>query len=535
MFWSRHIVGKFNEPQMPFHQYPLDSQNFSITLQSFAYDSRFIELAYINDQAVVLSTDVQNPDITGLEGNKLWDFDSYSSYIVIENFPSPTNPARTFYTAFVNLKFNRQYLGIVYRLGLPVMVFLVVVGASFWTNEEMRINIALQMLLMVSTLYIVIGRAIPFIGYLTLMDVYMISTFIILTGAIIIHFIMLNLHRKSDKYPLYIFIRDTMMLFFRTTWIPMSIAFFAICFFRPTHEHVDILLFTLFVAAAFGIYFLTKYDHTFFAFKTSTLKLRLKESLVKVGAIDQSTGKPMELTLLEMFFLHYTETLYKDKIYESLLFTQKDVDFMMSRDMEEEEDLHARGLASISLSQYQLVKHTDDDVMTPGKDGKNGQGEIDEHGIALTPTNKKPVRHDTFRSLNSVQSMQSTGQHNGELAHPAGTTSFSDVRRYNHPRKYDTDNNEAFKSVLKSLEKQSSKKTQGVGKFSRSEDEDLTPYQKQAIFQYKQDTLASFNVVIPAHAIGNIGAESHAASSGDAGGLGSGAVHRSSALGGGAI
>eukprot|EP01031_Cornospumella_fuschlensis_P026829 gene26829-32416_t len=320
MFWSRHIVGKFNEPQMPFHQYPLDSQNFSITLQSFAYDSRFIELAYINDEAVVLSTDVQDASTLGLEGNKLWDFDSYSSYIVVENFPSPTNPARTFYTAFVNLKFSRQYLGIVYRLGLPVMVFLVVVGASFWTNEEMRINIALQMLLMVSTLYIVIGRAIPFIGYLTLMDVYMISTFIILTAAIIVHFIMLNLHRKSDKYPLYIFIRDSMMLFFRTTWIPMSIAFFAICFYRPTHEHLDIMLFTLFVSAAFGVYFLTKYDHTFFAFKTSTLKLRLKESLVKVGAIDQSTGKPMELTMMESVFLQYTTSLYQDKIYESLLF-----------------------------------------------------------------------------------------------------------------------------------------------------------------------------------------------------------------------
>lgn len=113
--------------------------------------------------------------------------------------PNTVNPNRHFFCANVNLRFTRQALGIIYRLALPVTIFSVIVGLSFWADVDKRIEVTLQMLLVVAALYLIIGQSIPFVGYLTTMDAFVTLTFGLLSVAIGMHFITLLFERKRTS------------------------------------------------------------------------------------------------------------------------------------------------------------------------------------------------------------------------------------------------------------------------------------------------------------------------------------------------
>lgn len=49
---------------------------------------------------------------------------------------------------------NVRLLGVVLRLALPVSVFLMIVGFSFWADVEKRVDVTLQILLVVAALYL---------------------------------------------------------------------------------------------------------------------------------------------------------------------------------------------------------------------------------------------------------------------------------------------------------------------------------------------------------------------------------------------
>ena len=102
-----------------------------------------------------------------IDENQLWNYDAYSAYSEDQNTPNPADPSHpwVFSTLYINLRFTRQDLGIVYRLALPVTILLLIVGFSFWANLESRVDTTMNVLLVVGALYIVIGSVIPFVGY----------------------------------------------------------------------------------------------------------------------------------------------------------------------------------------------------------------------------------------------------------------------------------------------------------------------------------------------------------------------------------
>lgn len=110
IFWSRHIIGTFPQPQMNYKRYPLDQQNFSIILQSFSFDSKIIQLTFSGGPAVVLLTQEGNSE-PSVNLNQLWSYNSYSGFIYNQLIPSTYNPNRMFSTAAIYLNFNRQSLG----------------------------------------------------------------------------------------------------------------------------------------------------------------------------------------------------------------------------------------------------------------------------------------------------------------------------------------------------------------------------------------------------------------------------------------
>ena len=74
---------------------------------------------------------------------------------------------------------QRASFGVVYRLALPVLLLLLLVGLTFWGSPESRIDTTITILLAVSALYIVIFSSVPMLGYLTTFDSYIIGVSIV--------------------------------------------------------------------------------------------------------------------------------------------------------------------------------------------------------------------------------------------------------------------------------------------------------------------------------------------------------------------
>lgn len=221
-FWSRHFQSTFSQPQMNFHRYPLDRQNFSFTFQSYSLGTNFLMIDLGNPSVSLNFAPEQNT--YSVEENQVWSYSGYSSFIVNEKSPTAFNPHRQFSTAFINVAFQRQALGVIIRLALPVTLLLVIVGFSFWGSVEKRVDIALMMILVVAALFIVDVGVIPFVGYLTVIDKFTVITFAYLALVVFIHFAGEVMRRRTFRFPFYLFVNDLIVFCCRLFWIPMVVA-----------------------------------------------------------------------------------------------------------------------------------------------------------------------------------------------------------------------------------------------------------------------------------------------------------------------
>lgn len=109
-YWSRHLTVTIPQPNMNYTRYPMDTQNFTFVLQSFAYDYKFVSLSFISNTAVQLLTDPQYSEPT-VTLNQLWTYDTFSSFVYLQESPTITNPNRKYSTALINITFTRQKYG----------------------------------------------------------------------------------------------------------------------------------------------------------------------------------------------------------------------------------------------------------------------------------------------------------------------------------------------------------------------------------------------------------------------------------------
>ncbi len=316
MYWARQMIVTFSNPQMPFYEFPNDKQKFTITLESFSYDSDFIRLHFEPDKQdptiskpVVLLSDAQQDNKPLVKTNQIWKYSHEQSEIITTEAPSPTNPLRTYSTAFINLHFSRQSNGVIFRLALPVLIFLMIVGASFWSNEEERMEVTLQIILVVAALYVIIGQSIPFVGYLTKMDLYIIGVFVILCVTITVHFFTTQLSRKAAKYPLDGFYRDTMVILFRGFWMPLSMGLF-VGSFGWVHNALIVIL--AFFAGTCILFFTGKMSLLIRSYFLSLIRLKIKSDLVALEALDEKTELPMKLTITERWALRLAQCFQRD-------------------------------------------------------------------------------------------------------------------------------------------------------------------------------------------------------------------------------
>lgn len=102
--------------------------------------------------------------------------------------------------ASVNIK--RQPLHVLVSLILPLVILVCLSWCVFWMDEESisnRINISFIGILSVVAYYFVILDSVPKVAYLTLIDAFMILTFLILALGAVINIIVDKLNRHGHK------------------------------------------------------------------------------------------------------------------------------------------------------------------------------------------------------------------------------------------------------------------------------------------------------------------------------------------------
>jgi hypothetical protein len=316
IYWSRHLVITLSQPAMSFINFPLDTQNFSIRFQSYAYDSKLLSIVFPSP-AVVFLTDPQNNNKANIAMNVLWDYETTTSYSQNTAQGITYNPNRRFWVGYVNLRFTRASDGVIYRLGLPVTICLVVVGFSFWSTVEKRIEVTLQMLLVTAALYLVIGQIIPFVGYLTTMDLFVTTVFICLAVTIGINFYSLLLEMKEESRPMNLFYRTLLVTVLRVVWIPVALVLYIAFFQIYTTVMYTILIFMTTGMAIYGTTQIHKLQEAFeFSIRNLRKKAEYIHKVMKKRKISESSTygekfiKELKLDMLERLFLYLCRNYY---------------------------------------------------------------------------------------------------------------------------------------------------------------------------------------------------------------------------------
>jgi hypothetical protein len=117
---------------------------------------------------------------------------------------------------YIRLGGNKQYLSelvvdvnigrrpghIIFSIIIPLLILVSLTWCVFWMDEESissRVNISLVGILSVVAYYFVVLNNVPNIPYLTMMDAFMIATFLTLAATVVISFVVDKQNRVGHK------------------------------------------------------------------------------------------------------------------------------------------------------------------------------------------------------------------------------------------------------------------------------------------------------------------------------------------------
>jgi len=166
---------------LEYQTYPQDSQQVKISAQSYGLNSNLIVVNFTDPAVPFYGYKMPKPvslitvgGVANIKVNPMWTYLSYTTTVFNPNYGS-TSSAGVKDTCIVYLFIDRQSSGVIYRLALPIMLLLLLVGLTFWSDYSQRVDSTITILLAISALYIVIFSSIPMLGYLTDFDYYIIT------------------------------------------------------------------------------------------------------------------------------------------------------------------------------------------------------------------------------------------------------------------------------------------------------------------------------------------------------------------------
>lgn len=231
---STHYIMKLSQPQFYYHNYPHDTQTIVIRYMSYALNTKQLIL-----QPMASTSKNSNPSIdfiyeygdndASFSLNPVWKLKSASAMFVDISLNQGW-AARSMGISQITV--DRRANGVIVRLALPMLFIILLCTMSYWVHPGDRVMMTITGLLAITGLYTAINRSIPFVGYLTKFDIYIISMFSILFFSVLNHLMVLRLNTavKGDVWPLRKFYTRNLEFIGRILVIPTIIIIYVSMF-----------------------------------------------------------------------------------------------------------------------------------------------------------------------------------------------------------------------------------------------------------------------------------------------------------------
>jgi hypothetical protein len=209
----------------------MDKQRILISYYSYTYSNRTLTQTFNNPAVEYLKTE----GYVSFVENPIWEHTvgDYDYFIEVENRQATVNGQlidRFFVKGMVGINVQRKSVGVVMRLGIPIMFMCLLSATTFWAAQNTRVDTTLTLLLAIAALYIVVFSNIPLLGYLTKFDLFAIRIFIILVIVVGFHQLVDRIHVKKVEWPLRkLYVRIVEFLG-RVVIIPSVVAYFLSAF-----------------------------------------------------------------------------------------------------------------------------------------------------------------------------------------------------------------------------------------------------------------------------------------------------------------
>ena len=181
------------ETPMDLRKYPFDEQDLQIYLHP---------LLYQRDE-LVLIPDVQRTN-TWSRGQGIADWSRGS--VMLEERANTTvhgrDSASTISEVVVHVQIARRPLDVLFSLILPLLILVALTWSVFWLDREAladRINISFIGILSIVAYYFVILEQVPEISYLTLIDAFILATFLNLAATVVVSFAVERCNRTGRE------------------------------------------------------------------------------------------------------------------------------------------------------------------------------------------------------------------------------------------------------------------------------------------------------------------------------------------------
>ena len=181
------------ETPMDLRRFPFDKQKLELFFQVFLYDRN--QLVLIPDESLASTWD-QNIGIAQWESKGF----SFSERTIEMTSLSGRKKPKSEFVATINIK--RQPMHFLFSTILPLVILVCLSWTVFWLDDETvsnRINISFIGILSVVAYYFVIQDNIPNISYLTLVDAFIITTFLFLAASVIVSLLVDKLNRAGKS------------------------------------------------------------------------------------------------------------------------------------------------------------------------------------------------------------------------------------------------------------------------------------------------------------------------------------------------
>ena len=102
---------------------------------------------------------------------------------------------------FISFRVYRESDGVILRFLLPIFIMMLLAAMIFWADPTSRLTTTLGLLGSATAMFIVIFNNIPLVGYLTILDTYILVMYGCLLFCISLHHFGDIMRKKSEKYP----------------------------------------------------------------------------------------------------------------------------------------------------------------------------------------------------------------------------------------------------------------------------------------------------------------------------------------------